>query len=82
MPAGRELLESVYAFARARAQARLQGRGLDEERRRSLTSQLRHLHWAYAEAKMVGTDAALAAAIDVCRKAAMRDAEHPEYDPL
>lgn len=82
MPADLDLLEEVYAFARARAVECTQKKGLDLERRRDLTARLRNLQWAYAEAKNVGTNAALAAAIDVCRKAAVQDRDHPEYDPL
>lgn len=82
MPADVDLLEEVYAFVRARAVERTQQRGMDMERRRVMTDQLRHLQWAYAEGKQAGTNAALAAAIDVCRKAAMRDSSHPDYDPV
>lgn len=82
MAADPDLLEEVYVFARARAMERTQGKSLDVVHRRVLTDQLRHLEWAYVEAKKAGTSAALAAAIDVCRKAAMRDSKHPDYDPL
>lgn len=82
MPADIDLLEEVYAFARARAVERTQQRGMDMERRRIVTDQLRRLQWAYAEAKQAGTNAAIAAAIDIFRTAAMRDSSHPDYDPL
>jgi len=82
MPADPDLFEEVYAFARARAVERTQGKGLDVDARRILTSNLRWLQTAYAEAKHAGTNAALAAAIDVFRKAAMKDSDHPDYDPL
>ena len=82
MPADPDLLEEIYAFARARAVERTQKRGMDQDALRVATSHLRTLQWAYAEAKNAGTTPALAAAIDVCRKAAMRDRDHPDYDPL
>lgn len=82
MPADLDLLEEVYAFARARAVERTQRRGMDLDARHHATSNLRWLQTAYGEAKHAGTNAALAAAIDVFRKAAMRDSGHPDYDPL
>lgn len=82
MPADLDLLEEVYAFARARAVERTQRRGMDADARFFATSHLRSLQRFYAEAMHSGTNAALAAAIDVFRKAAMRDSDHPDYDPL
>lgn len=82
MPADPDLLEQVYAFVRARAMERTQRKGMDEVAHRVARDDLRHLQWSYAEAKNAGTNAAIAAAIDVCRKAAMRDADHPDYDPV
>lgn len=82
MPVDRDLLEEVYAFARLRAVEGAQRKGMDLGVRRAATSHLRMLPTYYAEAKHAGTKAALAAAIDVFRKAAMRDSDHPDYDPL
>ena len=86
MPADPDLLEEVYAFARVRAQERLDKArkrgGLDGNNRRAVEIPLRNLQWAYAEALSIGTNEAIAAAIDVCRKAAMADKDHPDYDPL
>lgn len=82
MPADPDLFEEVYAFARARAVERTQRKGMDLDARRFATSDLRWLQTAYGEAKQAGTHAALAAAIDVFRKAAMKDSDHPDYDPL
>lgn len=55
---------------------------MDLDSRRFATSHLRNLRWAYAEVKQRRTNAPLAAAIDVCRKAAVPDHDHPDYDPL
>jgi len=82
MPADPELLEEVYAFARARAVDATQRKGMDLDARRIATSHLRMLQRYYAEAKQAGTNAALSAAIDVFRKAAMKDRDHADYDPL
>ncbi len=86
MPADPDLLEEVYDFAKAREKERIERAlkkgGLDYNERRALNSALHNLQWAYAEAKKAGTNAALSAAIDVCRKAAMRYRDHPDYDPL
>lgn len=82
MPADLDLLEEVYAFARARAVERTQKQGMDLEARRMATSNLRMLQTYYAEAKHAETNRALTAAIDVFRKAAMRDSGHKDFDPL
>lgn len=86
MAADPDLLLEIYAFSRAREQERIDRAikkgGLDYTQRRFLMSPLRNLQWAYAEATKAGTSAAIAAAIDVCRKAAMQDRNHPDYDPL
>jgi len=82
MPADLDLLEEVYGFAKARAVERTQGKGMDLGARRVATSNLRMLQTYYAEAKHAGSNAARAAAIDVFRKAAMRDSGHRDYDPL
>lgn len=81
MPADLDLLDEVYSFAKDRAVERTQKHGMDLEARRIATSNLRMLQTYYAEAKHAGTDAAFAAAIDVFRKAAMRDSGHSDFDP-
>jgi hypothetical protein len=86
MPADPDLLEDVYWFARAREKERvdkaLKRGGLDWDDRRMLQSALHNLQWAYAEAKRAGRNEAIAAAIDVCRQAAMKDRDHPDFDPV
>ena len=82
MPADPDLMDEVYAFARARAVERTQRKGMDLEARQLATSHLRWLQTAYADAKHAGTHAATSAAIDVFRKAAMTDSDHPDYDPI
>lgn len=82
MPADLDLMEEIYAFARARVVDRTQRRGMDLDARNFAASDLRMLQTYYGEAKYAGTNAALSAAIDVFRKSAMRDSGHPDYDPL
>ncbi|NYI81254.1 hypothetical protein [Nocardioides panzhihuensis] len=82
MPADPDLMEEIYAFARARAVERTQRKGMDLQARQFATSDLRYLQTAYAKTKWDGTNAAISAAIDVFRKAAMRDSDHPDYDPI
>ena len=82
VPADIDLLEEVYWFARARAEEKTQKRGMDEERVAYYRDDLRRLQWAYAEAKQDPRTPVVAAAIDLLRKAAMRDQDHPDYDPL
>lgn len=92
MPADWDLLEAVYAFARDRQTERLRKAENDPNRYRyerfdsrsvdAVKSHLRHLQWQYAEAKKTGTNSAISAAIDVFRVEAMRNSQHPDYDPL
>lgn len=85
MAADWDLMDEVYFFARDRAQHRLwlakeHHRGADAIR--SAKAQLEVLQRWYAEAKHDGSSKAIAAAIDVFRKHAMKDQDHPDYQSI
>lgn len=83
MPADLQLLEEIYGFARARQADRIkeaERKGFDAYDR--ARREFRTMQLFYADAKQHPTNHIIALAIDMCRSWAMKDQDHPDYDPL
>lgn len=78
-----ELLDEIYAFVHARAVEKIGVRGMDWDERRFAASHLDYVDTIYTDTKeRLWKPGALAAGVDLLRHAAMRDRDHPAFDPL